>query len=49
MLLQQPAGQPVAFLTGPILPLDERDQTILAILTEHLIEGLVGLAVKRFA
>jgi len=46
MFLQQPAGQRIAQLAGPIFTLLERDQAVVPVGPEHLIERLSGLLQK---
>jgi hypothetical protein len=47
MLFEQPAGQTIAQLAGPVFALGKRDQAVAAIAAEHLIEGPAGFFLKR--
>lgn len=42
MLLEQPPGQGIGHLAGPVLPLGEGDQPVLPVGPEHLLECRLG-------
>jgi len=46
VFFQQPAGQGVAKLAGPVLSLGKSDKAVLAVGPEHLIESPAGLPHK---